>query len=186
MLFAMEDWSRWYRKDHPVAAEKCFVALAPQFPAYVDSVIDFGCAAGRNLEPFEGKYALYGVDIVPEAQIEFRPRGVQYLQSLLQEFPAKFSKRLDRFVCIAHGVVMYLAPEEQKRFFDELVRMGCKNFVFQEYDENTLNKQHYWEPTLLNRLRRRRVGWAFRNPLGFEKQWCRPEIATWIRLDVGG
>jgi hypothetical protein len=184
MLSAMEDWSRWYKKDHPVAAEKCFVELVSQLPAYIDSVIDFGCAAGRNLEPFAGRYTLYGVDIVPEAQIQLRPSGVTYLQSRLQEFPRRFGRSLERFVCIAHGVLMYLTPSEQRAFIEQLVGLGCKNFFFQEYDADTLGKQNYFEPTVINRLRRKRVGYAFRNPLGFEKRWFRPEIPAWVRLDA--
>lgn len=178
-----EDWSRWYRKNHSAAGERCFVELAPEIPNNVDTVIDFGCASGRNLELFDGRFKLYGVDLVPESQIEWRRpfQNLTYIASRLEELPGKLDVAMDRFLCISHGTLMYLDPESQRRFVSYLRERGCRNFIFQEYDRATLNTDGYWEPTLLNRLRRRRVGYPFA-PEGFEKRWFRKEIPTWVRL----
>ncbi len=124
----MEDWSRWYKKDYPVAGEACFQSLRPKLPSYIDSVIDFGCAAGRNLALFDGGLKLYGVDLVPEEQIEWRQplRDLTYISSPLQNFASRFTERMDRFLCISHGTIMYLAGDEQRTFIENLARLGCR------------------------------------------------------------
>jgi hypothetical protein len=182
----VEDWSRWYKKEHPVGTERCFLELRDAVPPYVDTVIDFGCAAGRNLEAFDGRLKLYGVDLPAESEIGWRTplRDFTYVSSRLQDLPRKLDVSMERWLCISHGVLMYLAPAEQRSFLEFLRARGCKNFVFQEYDQDTLGKQGYFEPSLWNRVRRKREGWAFSNPLGFDKRWFRPELPTWTSLDV--
>jgi len=182
---AQEDWSRWYKREYPVQPERCFVALRPSLPSYLDGVIDFGCAAGRNLQVFAGRYRLYGVDLVPPGEIGWKVEGVTYFRSRLQDF--RLDGPLDRMLCIAHGTLMYLSPDEQRAFLARLLEQGCKNFIFQEYDRRTLARDGYAEPRdLVGRFwRRRKIGHPFANPFGFEKRWYRDEIPTWLRLDPG-
>src|SRR2546423_15592935 len=107
-------------------------------PVYLDGVIDVGCAAGRNLQPFAGRFRLYGVARPAEREISWKVEGVTYFQSPLQEF--RFPGQLDRTLCIAHGTLMYLTRDEQHAFIARLLEQGCKNFIFQEYDARTLQR----------------------------------------------
>ena len=156
----------------------------PSLPGYLDSVIDFGCAAGRNLQPFAGRYRLYGVDLPPASEIGWKVEGVTYFQSPLQDF--RFDGSLERTLCIAHGTLMYVDARQQRAFIARLLEQGCKNFIFQEYDARTLRRDGYAEPwDLVGRFaHRRKIGHPFSNPFGFEKRWYRDEIPTWLRLDA--
>ena len=181
-LFKKEDWSRWYKKGHN-PPEKCFSELISALPASVDSVIDFGCAAGRNLIPFMGKHKLYGVDIVPREQIEWEMPEVNYLQTSLARFD--FSTSLESFVCISSGALMYLKPHEQLHFLSTLKRLGCKNFIFQEYDLAGLYQDNYclpsdWKGRIFGQ---RSIAYPLSNPFHFEKKWFRPSIPTWIQIE---
>jgi hypothetical protein len=181
-----EDWSRWYKKDYPHGPERCFVELKGQLPVHIKNVIDFGCAAGRNLEAFNGDYELFGVDLIPESEMEWRPglRKLTYWQSRLQDF--RIDRPLDDFLCISHGVIYYLNPVEQKQFLGYLIERGCTNFILQEYDRETLHHDGYAEPGLLSFISRRRfTGYPFSNPFNFEKRWFRKETPAWIRIGDG-
>jgi hypothetical protein len=180
--FRSEDWSRWYTREW-APAERVFRELSAQLPAYINSVIDLGCAAGRNFGPFVGRYALYGVDLVPREQIEFDFPGVHYIQSPLNKFEPDF--RLDNFLCITHGAIMYVKPIDQKALLERFVALGCRNFILQEYDESTLRRDGYCRPNdwLMRLIKdRRNVGYPFSNPMNFEKRWYRPEMPAWVQL----
>lgn len=178
-----EDWSRWYSSKHLQSApEKCFENLKPLIPDYVDSVLDFGCAAGRNLTPFNNEFKLYGVDLPEKDNIRFSPLNhFTYFQGKLQEFKAPFS--LSKFLCISHGTLMYLTADEQGHFIEHLIESGCKNFIFQEYDLQTLKDGGYDEFSI------RYVAYPFVNKFKFKKVWFKGknrmrEIPCWIKLDA--
>jgi hypothetical protein len=182
-LINQEDWSRWYTKGYDVGPERCFLELLPSIPDHVKNVIDFGCAAGRNLVPFDGRYRLYGVDIIEEKKMEWRIpfKDLTYIQSRLEDF--EFAGPMNDFLCISHGALMYTTPAHQRRLLAHLVDRGCRNFIMQEYDEYTGQKEGYHAPTLLNQLLRRRIGYPYSNPFDFDKRWFRSAIPAWIRLD---
>ena len=170
-----EDWSRWYKKDF-LGPERCFGELKTSIPSHVKNVIDFGCAAGRNLSAFNGEYNLYGVDIVDKANIEWRMQfqSLTYIQSPLQDLAIE--EPLDDFLCISHGCIMYLNKNQQREFMQYLVDKGCRNFIFQEYDRRTLHLNAYSE-------KGPKVGYPFENFLNLRKQWFREDLPTWIRLE---
>jgi SAM-dependent methyltransferase len=177
-ILKQEDWSRWYEKNYEVPPEKCFQELMTSIPDHIDTVIDFGCAAGRNLALFNGKYKLFGVDLIDEKKMEWKEnfQNLTYIKSKLQNF--NFEHSMETFLCISHGTIMYCNPEEQKRFLTQLKEKGCKNFIFQEYDDTTLIDSGYSPDKKSGKL----LGYAFSNPLEFEKKWYREKIPTWIKF----
>lgn len=130
-----------------------------------------------------GKYKLYGVDLVPRDIIEWEMSDVNYIQSRLSDFD--FPESMEHFVCITSGAIMYLEPKEQLKFLNKLKSLGCKNFIFQEYDLESLYGQNYclpsdWKMRIFNQ---RNIAYPFSNPFNFEKKWYRPGIPTWIRIE---
>lgn len=139
-----ERWNTYY--DGMVKLpEPCLVALAPKVPKHVTTFLNLGCGAGREFQTFEGKMKLWGMDIVPESRI----RWVKKFKDLTYEECSveQLTKRLLRgehdlkdTLVYTGQVLMYVSPENQRRFYNACLKSGCRNFILQEYPPG--NKKH--------------------------------------------
>ena len=130
----------YYRGDSPTmkmdVPEPCLQQL--QLPVYVDTILDVGCASGRNFIPFNGKLKLWGVDIVPFERIKwvqpfvdltYENGGLENLTKRLEGEPVDLSRTL----IFTAGTMAYCSEEWQKRFYAICQKRGAKNFIFLEY-----------------------------------------------------
>lgn len=110
-----------------------------QVPEYVDTIIEIGCANGRNLAFFENRYRLIGLDIHPASSIIWvKPlNNFEYHECSYQDmpsYPVKFP--LATSLITTFGSFMYLNKNEQQAFFDYIISNGCKNAMFYEYEQD--------------------------------------------------
>jgi hypothetical protein len=108
-------------------------------PKYIDTIIIFGCASGRDFIPFSKEYKCYGFDIESGDKIDWvcDTENLHYYQCSVQDF----SKNIERFSHIdfskslvyTQGTLMYLTSEEQDTFVKTIIDSGCKNMVIHEY-----------------------------------------------------
>lgn len=105
----------------------------------ITTIIDFGCANGRNFIPFpKEKYKYIGFDIHDYDDIIWMNNiEVEYYTCSLEDFFIDYSKyNLDweNSLIMIHLTLMYLdTANQQNKFIDLLKSLGCKNFVFHEY-----------------------------------------------------
>lgn len=103
----------------------------------VTTIVDFGCAVGRNFAPFNGKKFI-GFDIHPTEKIQQNSLiGFLYHESSLEDFIKNidsFDIKWEECLVFSHGTLMYFKhPEEANIFINTLRNKGCKNFVLHEY-----------------------------------------------------
>lgn len=108
-------------------------------PSYIENVVIFGCASGRDFIPFYEKYKCYGFDIESGDKIQWvcPTEKLFYYQCSMQDFiknkntfdSIDFSKSL----VYTQGTLMYLTSDEQDLFVKTILGLGCKNFVIHEY-----------------------------------------------------
>jgi hypothetical protein len=109
-----------------------------RLPNYIDTILDVGCGAGRNLIPFDGKYHLWGTDVAPFRRMKWLRNFTNFsyervsLQTLARRF-WKGNTDLSRTLVFTHGTLMCVSEREQYRFFGACIAAGCRNFVFHEY-----------------------------------------------------
>lgn len=108
-------------------------------PDYVDTVIIFGCASGRDFIPFEKHYKCYGFDIESGDKINWvcGTDNLHYYQCSIQDFcnnMDKFSNiDFSKSLVYTQGTLMYLNSQEQDIFVKTILDAGCKNLVIHEY-----------------------------------------------------
>lgn len=170
--YILKNYRRWYDYSQLPFAEKVFISHIEEglIPEYITTVLDLGCAAGRNLMAFNGKYQLIGIDLPKTEEMSFPPeiRNFQYIKHDLNEPLPDMD--LTTTLCISHGVINYLPPNKQVALQKRLVELGCCNFLLQEYDDTLTN---YAGPY-----------WPFENVLGLSKTICHPKraIHTWKKF----
>ena len=136
-------WEKYYRrtKDWVSIPEPFLYDL--KIPRSIDTLLDIGCASGRNFIPFDGKLKLWGIDIVPLNRIQWvKPfQNLKYERTTIEQFTRileRGEKRLDNVLLLTAGTMMYVNEKEQRRFFRACRLAGCKNFIFSEYPANSL------------------------------------------------
>ena len=144
---ALREWVRYQRMGNSPhywdgtglssTPEICLTKLP--IPDYIDTFLDLGCSTGRNMQPFEGKMRLWGIDIVPKERIRwvkplenlyYEQLTVEQLTRRLEKHPIDMSKTL----VFSSGTMMLVSRRYQHRFFDVCKRCGCRNFIFQDYE----------------------------------------------------
>lgn len=141
--YNFKGWNHYYKKDKRCWVtynENCLNYLVKYLPTYIDSVLIFGCANGRDFIPFQNKYKLYGMDIVPQKYIDFVKKfnNFKYYECSIEDFSIFIKdlvefKDLSKFLIYTQGTMMYLTKKHQVEFYDLCKRLGCKNFIFHEY-----------------------------------------------------
>jgi len=139
-----ERWNTYY--DGVVKEpERCLVELSPKISKHITTFLNLGCGAGREFQTFDGRMKLWGIDIVPESRIRWikKFKNLTYEQCTVEEL----TKRLERgehdltnTLVYSSGVLMYVSPENQKRFYAACLKSGCRNLILQEYPPG--NKKH--------------------------------------------
>ena len=133
---------------HYYTAERDYQRVPEMFleqvklPGYVRTVIDYGCASGRNFIPFNGKYNLWGLDIIPEEKIKWirNFQNLKYEQMTFYDFTRFLEQSkidLSEAVIMTSAVLMYIPCRWQIRFYNASKARGCRNFIFIENPPGT-------------------------------------------------
>lgn len=112
--------------------------VVDKLPDNITTIIDFGCANGRNFIPFPNKYKYIGFDIFDFNDIVWmNDINVEYYRYSLENFytnSSNFNIDWGNSLIMTHVTLMYLNnSEEQNNFINLLKSLGCKNFVLHEY-----------------------------------------------------
>ena len=144
------NWSHYYKHNpgNPVGniPEIVLTEIKPLLPNYIDSVLIFGCANGRDFVPFQDDYNIMGFDIKKAKDIDFvcKTDNLTYYQCTMQDYALEnytihdgtMHKDLSKSLVYTGVSLMYLDSHEQEEFISYLLDKGCKNMVFQEYTSN--------------------------------------------------
>lgn len=150
-IFEPRPWKNYYRIgywDSPAA-----FLYEVKLPDYIDTFLDIGCATGRNLIPYDGKLRLWGIDIVPEKDIQFLRNfsNFTYQQKTVEQFTKELERGvydLSKTVIFIHCVLMYVSKRNQERFLQAARKAGCRNFIIYEYPPTS--KKHPMEHFKIN------------------------------------
>ena len=109
----------------------------------VTTIVDFGCAVGRNFIPFttentHNSYKFIGFDIHLEEHLHVNKLvDFLYYKYSLEDFLKdinSFNIKWEECLVFSHGTLMYFKhPSESNDFINILRNKGCKNFVLHEY-----------------------------------------------------
>lgn len=143
----------WYRPTQAWRFQPDSFLQEIDIPAKVDTFMDVGCGAGRNMVPFNGKLKLWGVDIVPFRDIRWVAQftnfsywklSIQELTAVLLEDKLDLSKTLVYTGC----VLMYIPKADQEAFVNALHASGCTNYIFHEPRPDSIKHptQHFKLP----------------------------------------
>ena len=139
--FPYAGWQRWNKyftnyPDYLTNPEACATHLAEYIPDYIDTVLQFGCGNGRDFVPFNKKLKLIGCDIAPPNYIKWiiNFENLSYNRCCINDFASLNIRDFSKILIYTSGVMMYETPDNQKRFFESCLDLGCKNFIFQEYE----------------------------------------------------
>jgi hypothetical protein len=141
--------------------------IKPLLPDYIDSVLNFGCANGRDFIPFQDNYNLIGFDIKKRKDIDFvcKTDNLTYYQCTMQDYmhenyiihEGTMHKDLSKSLVYTNVSLMYLDTLEQEEFISYLLDNGCKNMVFQEYPGPRGIKEQMKHFELFNKCHRGRT-----------------------------
>ena len=129
------NFDHYYRGGRFTQTAEFVEFCKPLLPKYIDTILEFGCANGRNLIPFNGKYNLQGYDLPTEDGIEFRQNfdNFVYEKKYVEEWVKEYDKDLSTTFVMCSGVLMYVTTKVQNALMKKLFDLGCKNMAFQEY-----------------------------------------------------
>jgi len=190
-------WKRWHTPDYIRGSfgpndgkrhwELVFEETFKHVPKNIDTVVDLGCAAGRNLYFYSHQDQiknLIGIDISDE--IDFYPMdNFTYIKSLISDWRPRFT--LENTLIISHGCLMYYDFKAQIEMINNWIELGCENFIFQEYDKKTLDndypqgKETKYLPLPIPVYECALEGLSSEK-YKFSKKWHRKEIPAYIRL----
>ena len=131
-----DQWNKYFTGAAANGQPDTFLASL-EVPPYIDTVMDIGCGAGRNLIPFDGKFNLWGVDLVPFKRIKWLRafKNLTYTQSTLQKLTYNLPD-MRKVLVFSCGTMMYLSEKEQMAFFEACRQRGCRAFAFVEYSHD--------------------------------------------------
>ena len=90
--FGCESWLKYFKPSEDKGIkfqklitnnERCLDYLTKYIPRYIDSILQFGCASGRDFIPFNEKYKLFGVQFHPESFMT--EEGTKIIKNFLNE-----------------------------------------------------------------------------------------------------
>ena len=131
--------------------------VVDNLPDYVTTVVEFGCALGRNLTPFANSgYKCIGFDLFEPADIQ-REACCDFLYAAcsLEDFlknpnhPVFAQIEWEKCLVMTHGTLMYFKEKTGvNNFIKDLKTKGCRNFSFYEY--SSIAAQHGLSERALN------------------------------------
>lgn len=109
-----------------------------KLPDYINTIIIFGCAGGRDFIPFQDNYNCIGFDLAAPSSINWvcKTDNLIYYQCSIEDYLNNFNhSELDLSSCLVYtqGTLMYISYENQTQFINHLLNHNCKNMVFHEY-----------------------------------------------------
>lgn len=137
---------KWLQRNEP-----CLDHLVNYLPHYINNILIFGCANGRDFIPFDKKFNLWGCDITPYETINWCRtfENLKYIETSIIDF-IELSKsdpnfqNLHSFLIYTQGTMLYENQETQELFYDHCKSLGCKNFIFHEYKTGHYNGECLW------------------------------------------
>ena len=121
-------------------------------PNYVDTIINFGCANGRDFLPFDKEYKCIGFDLASPDEIKWvcSTENLTYYQCSVEDYLTEFDHNvidLSKSLIYTQGTLMYVAHNKQTEFISHLLLHGCKNIVIHEYPPDQPHSQGYFNPS---------------------------------------
>jgi hypothetical protein len=119
-------------------------------PPHIDTIVDIGCAAGRNLIPYDGEYKLIGIDLPDRQRLKFLRdfKDFRYIKASVQKLTRMLERGeldLRNAVVHTHSVLVYVPERWQKRFYNACIRAGCRNFHLEEYPQSKISPEEYFK-----------------------------------------
>jgi hypothetical protein len=143
------DFSSYYL-SHPgnQTPEKVIEYLEKNLSSNIKTIINFGCASGRDFIPFQDNYTCVGFDIAPVECITWvcKTDNLVYYECSIEDFLLNIdSFKFDwpNTLVYTQGTLMYVSHEEQNIFVEILLKKGCKNIVLQEYEPGNSGHHPY-------------------------------------------
>lgn len=112
----------------------------PYIPKNIKTIVDFGCANGRNFQPFID-YECIGFDMYQPEEINYANSFKYYVSSIEDFISSKnfYPIKWEDSLVMSHGTLMYCVNSKMQNNFIKVLRdKGCQNFVFHEYTSNIL------------------------------------------------
>lgn len=149
--------------------------IKDSLPDYVNTVINFGCANGRDFIPFQNDFNCVGFDLASPSIIKWacKTDNLTYYQCSVEDYLDKFNHdNIDLSSCLIYtqGTLMYVSHENQNKFINHLLNQNCKNIVIHEYPPEYPHDQGYFNPSqeILNLFERKHFRTIIeKQPTGF-------------------
>jgi hypothetical protein len=146
-----------------------------QLPEYINTVINFGCANGRDFIPFQDKFTCVGFDLASPNTIKWacKTDNLTYYQCSIEDYIYNFNHDnidLSSTLIYTQGSLMYVSHENQTKLIEHFLNKKCKNIVIHEYPPEYPHSQGYFNPSyeILNIFERKHFRTASHNqPTGF-------------------
>jgi hypothetical protein len=120
-------------------------------PDYINTVINFGCANGRDFIPFQDKFTCIGFDLASPDIIKWacKTDNLTYYQCSVEDYLYKFDHNIDLSKCLVYtqGTLMYVSHNDQNTFIKHLLNQNCKNIIIHEYPPEYPHSQGYFNPS---------------------------------------
>jgi hypothetical protein len=123
--------------------------ISTNLPEDIDTIVNFGCASGRDFIPFSDINCV-GFDIAPVNVINWvcDTTNLTYFQCSIEDFIDNknlFDLHIDWNTSLVYtsGALMYVDHTTQNKFIDVLFSLNCKNMIFQEYVKIINNKHNF-------------------------------------------
>lgn len=138
-VFPPERWGHVFRGEGTYAVPEPSLAEI-EIPAFVDTFFDVGCAAGRNLVPFDGTLKLRAADVVPYEHIRWVRdfKNLTYEQQTVEQLTYSLKGQdLSTTLIFTCAVLSYVKPDDQWAFFRTCLEAGCRAFLFYEFPQGS-------------------------------------------------
>lgn len=128
--------------------EKVLEYIKPNLPNNVKTIINFGCASGRDFIPFQNNYNCIGFDIAPPEAIVWvcETNNLTYYECSIEDFLLNidtFSFDWPNSLVYTQGTLMYVSPKNQNLFVESILSKGCTNIILQEYEPGNSGSHPY-------------------------------------------
>lgn len=139
------DGSRdWLYKPEPLLDY-----LKKEISSNIHTIINFGCASGRDFIPFQETYTCVGFDLAPIEKINWvcKTDNLIYFECSIEDFILNIDEFtfIDWENTLLYSCVslMYATSKDQNKLIDLFLEKGCKNIVLQEYEPGNSGPNPY-------------------------------------------